>query len=53
MEDGITNLLRSRFFPKRSTGYSVTITLCQEDLERWDETRTLMLNSFTEKLTEE
>ena len=53
MEDGITHLLRSRFFPKRSMAYSMTVTLCQEDLGRWEETRRLMLESFTEKFTEE
>ena len=53
MEDAVTHLLRSRFFPKRSMGYSVTVTLCQEDLQKWGEIRTLMMNSFTEKLTEE
>ena len=52
-EDGITYLLRSRFFPKRSMGYSVTVTLCQEDLEKWEEIRERMMASFTEKLTEE
>ena len=52
-EDGITHLLRSRFFPKRSMGYSVTMTLCQEDLEKWEEIRDQMLASFTEKFTEE
>ena len=53
MEDGITHLLRSRFFPKRSMGYSVTVTLCQEDLEKWEGIRGRMMESFTEKLTEE
>ena len=53
MEDGITYLLRSRFFPKRSMGYSVTVTLCQEDLEKWGEIRDRMMASFTEKLTKE
>ena len=53
MEDGITHLLRSRFFPKRSMGYSVTVTLCQEDLQKWQEIRSQMMESFTEKLTEE
>ena len=52
-EDGITHLLRSKFFPKRSMGYSVTVTLCQEDLEKWEEIRNQMMASFTEKLTEE
>ena len=52
-EDGITHLLRSRFFPKRSMGYSVTVTLCQEDLQKWKEIRSQMMESFTEKLTEE
>ena len=53
MEDGITHLLRSRFFPKRSMGYSVTVVLCQEDLQKWQEIRDRMIESFTEKLTEE
>ena len=53
MEDGITHLLRSRFFPKRSMGYSVTVVLCQEDLQKWQEIRDRMMESFTEKLTEE
>ena len=53
MEDAVTHLLRSRFFPKRSMGYSVTVTLCQEDLQKWEEIRTLMMDSFTEKPTEE
>ena len=52
-EDGITHLLRSRFFPKRSMGYSVTVTLCQEDLQKWKGIRDQMMASFTEKLTEE
>ena len=52
-EDGITHLLRSKFFPKRSMGYSLTVTLCQEDLDRWQKTRALMMESFTEKFTEE
>ena len=52
-EDGITHLLRSRFFPKRSMGYSVTVTLCQEDLQKWEEIRRKMMESFTEKFTEE
>ena len=52
-EDGITHILRSKFFPKRSMGYSLTMTLCQEDLDRWQEPRTLMMESFTEKFTEE
>ena len=52
-EDGITHLLRSKFFPKRSMGYSVTVTLCQEDLQKWQEIRDQMMESFTEKLTEE
>ena len=52
-EDGITYLLRSRFFPKRSMGYSVTVTLCQEDLDKWDEIRDQMMASFTEKFTED
>ena len=53
MEDGITHLLRSRFFPKRSMGYSVTVTLCQGDLDRWQKTRALMMESFTERFTED
>ena len=52
-EDGITYILRSRFFPKRSMGYSVTVTLCQEDLDKWDEIRDQMMASFTEKFTED
>ena len=52
-EDGITYLLRSRFFPKRNMGYSVTVTLCQEYLGRWEQIRDRMMESFTEKLTEE
>ena len=53
MEDGITYLLRSKFFPKRSMGYSVTVTLCQEDLQKWEQIRSQMMESFTEKLAEE
>ena len=49
MEGGITYLLRSRFFPKRSMGYSVTVTLCQEGLEKWEEIRDQMMASFTEE----
>ena len=52
-EDGITHLLRSKFFPKRSMGYSLTVTLCQEDLQKWQEIRGRMMASFTEKFTEE
>ena len=47
-EDGITQLIRSRFFPKRSTGYSITVTICRKDLPTWAPIRQQMLDSFTE-----
>ena len=48
MEDGITYLLRSKYFPKRSMGYSVTSTICQTDLPTWETLRQKMIDSFTE-----
>ena len=48
MEDGITYLLRSKFFPKRSITYSVTSTICQTDPPTWKTLRQKMIDSFTE-----
>ena len=48
-EDGITHLLRSKFFPERSIGYAVTMSVCQEDLGKWEETRRTMMESFAEQ----
>ena len=48
-EDGITHLIRSKLFPERSMGYSITMTVCQEDLAAWERTREAMMGSFTEQ----
>ena len=47
-EDGITYLLRSRYFPVRSMGYSITMTICLSGLARWEQPRDQILDSFRE-----
>lgn len=49
VEDGITHLYRSRFFPARLTGYSVTMTVCQEDLATMEQKRNTVMESFMEE----
>ena len=49
VEDGITHLYRSRYFPARMTGYSVTMTVCQEDLATMEQKRNTVMESFKEE----
>ena len=49
MEDGVNHLYRSRFFPARLAGYSVTMLVCQEDLGVMEGKRRAVMESFTEQ----
>ena len=48
VQDTITHLYRSRFFPKELSGFSVTIAVCADDLHKLSSKRQTILDSFAE-----
>ena len=49
MEDGVTHLFRSKFFPRKPSGFAVTMTFCAEEPGPLEEKRTTSMNSFREQ----
>ena len=49
VEDVVTHLYRSRFFPTRLSGFSVTMAICQQAFDQWHRHRSISLDSFTEQ----
>ena len=49
VEHAVSHLYRSRFFPVRLKGFSVTMTICKEDLGALGPKREIILESFAEQ----
>ena len=48
IESVVTNLYRSRYFPSRQKGFAVTMSICEEELDRYGPVREAILASFRE-----
>ena len=52
VEDVVTHLYRSRYFPAKLRGYAVTMSICDYSLEEYSDTRETVLSGFREFQTE-
>lgn len=48
VENVVTHLYRSRYFPAKLQGFAVSMSICEDNLRRYDEQREATLNSFAE-----
>ena len=53
VEDVVTHLYRSRFFPAKMRGYAVTMSICDSILQEYSEFRETLLSTFREFRTDE
>ncbi len=52
LEEVVTHLYRSRYFPAKLRGYAVTMSICDNSLKDYSDTRETVLSGFREFQTE-
>ena len=52
LEEVVTHLYRSRYFPAKLRGYAVTMSICDYSLKDYSDTRETVLSGFREFQTE-